>query len=428
LPVALVALFAAASLARADVAVSVAPAAPLMDARLSVSLSGLPPSHRITIVSDTPAQDGLHWRARIERSADARGRIDLGADAMRLFWQAMPAEGPPDADRAFFAIADYAKPVTTRLEVRDGKTLLTVTNVTRRFAPADTGAWPMANGVLYAPNDGRAHPGVLVVGGSDGGLGAPGTAMLLASHGYAALSLAYFGAKGLPQTLERVPMETFAKALAWMRCNSHVDTRFIAIYGESRGTEPALWTAARDAHVNAVVARSPSFALWGGVGADHLPGDAAWTLRGKALPYIPNHITVSFGAGYLWDRLIGRPVRQSDLFDQNIADYGSTATVEIPVERIKAPILLLAGRDDAIWPSYPMALRVMARRRHRVGDELVAYSDVGHPIPYAWLPSGGERSRLKFAVGGTQAGTAMAEADAWPRILAFLTKARDKNE
>ncbi|HEY1632014.1 MAG TPA: acyl-CoA thioesterase/bile acid-CoA:amino acid N-acyltransferase family protein [Rhizomicrobium sp.] len=424
----MLALLAATGLARAGAAFSVTPGAPLVDERLAIALSGLPPSRTITITSDTRAQDGLNWRARIVRVSDANGRIDLGADAMRLFWSPMPAEGPPGADRAFFAIVDYAKPVATRLEARDGRTLLAATSVARGFARADVGMWPMANGVLYAPNDGHAHPGVLVIGGSDGGLGAPGTAMLFASHGYAALSLAYFGAKGLPQTLERVPMETFAKALAWMRCNVHVDTRFLAIYGESRGTEPALWIAARDGHVSAVIARSPSFAFWGGVGADHLPGDAAWTLHGKALPYIPNRITVRFGAGYLWDRLIGTPVRQSDLFLQNIADFGPMDAVAIPVERIRAPILLLAGRDDAIWPSYPMALRLIARRGHRMGDELVAYPAVGHPIPYGWLPSGGERSSLKFAVGGTQAGTAVAEADAWPRLLAFLAKVRDKNE
>jgi hypothetical protein len=38
---------------------------------------------------------------------------------------------------------------------------------------------------LYAPSDGARHPGVLVLGGSDGGQGAPQVAMLLASHGLA---------------------------------------------------------------------------------------------------------------------------------------------------------------------------------------------------------------------------------------------------
>lgn len=430
------ALLAAMALPAQAATIAVSPAAPLADERIHIAISGLAPSRPVTVESDTRAQDGLHWRARAVFAADARGAIDLdtakpvsgsyrGADAMGLFWSALPADGPPGADRAFFAISDFSRPLVTTISVRDGHSV-SRTTVTRRFASAQVTSRVMRNGVLFAPKDGRAHPGVLVIGGSDGGLGAPGTAMLFAAHGYAALSLAYFGSKGLPATLERVPMETFAAALGWMRLQPDIDGRFIAIYGESRGTEPALWAAARDAGVAAVVARSPSFVLWGGISANHMPGDAAWTWRGEPLPYIANHITFGFGAGYLWNRLIGTPVRQSDLFLRNLADHGPTDDVEIPVERIHGPVLLLAGKDDAIWPSHLMAQHIMARLgrfQHPYSDALAAYDGAGHPIPYAYLPAGGERQGLVFAVGGTQAGTARAEADAWPRILAFLHRA-----
>jgi dienelactone hydrolase len=281
-------------------------------------------------------------------------------------------------------------------------------------------------GTLFAPDDGTAHPGIIVLGGSDAGEGARGTAMLLASHGYAALSLAYFGAKGLPGTLERIPMEYFANTVRWMHRRKQVDGRFVAFYGESRGTEPALWTAANVRGVNAVVARSPSFVLWEGVTRSHLPGDAAWTLGGKPLPFIPNRIGVGFAASYIWDAIVGTPVRQADLFNQNLRDYGATGAIAIPVEKIAGPVLLLAGKDDQIWPSAAMAQRLMDRLHrfhHGYADESIAYDDVGHPIPYAYLPAGGERGGLTFAVGGTTAGTARAQADAWPRILAFLDKA-----
>ena len=43
-------------------------------------------------------------------------------------------------------------------------------------------------GTFFAPADGTARPGVLVVGGSDGGL-SEGMAALLASHGFAVLAL-----------------------------------------------------------------------------------------------------------------------------------------------------------------------------------------------------------------------------------------------
>jgi pimeloyl-ACP methyl ester carboxylesterase len=211
-----------------------------------------------------------------------------------------------------------------------------------------------------------------------------------------------------------------------MRRNPAVDPRFVAIYAESRGTEPALYAAATAGGVQAVVARSPSFALWGGVSANHLPGKAAWTVAGKPLPAIPNTLYPDFIATAVGDKLSGRPVRQAPLFLEDLARFGDTARVEIPVEKIAAPLLLLAGQDDQIWPSAMMAQRIEARRRRfgrAAGDQLVIYPGVGHPIPYAYLPVRQHDADGPFAVGGTPEGEARAQADAWPRILRFLTDA-----
>ncbi len=250
--------------------------------------------------------------------------------------------------------------------------------------------------------------------------------MLLASHGFAALSLAYFGEKGLPATLENVPMEYFAKAIQRMHHDPAIDARFIAIYGASRGSEPALTTAATAAGVDAVVARSPSFVLWGGVTANHLPGNAAWTLGAKPLPYVANTLYPDFLLTYLWDKLTGTPVRQTPLFLEDLKRFGNTAPVEIPVENIRGPVMLLAGGDDQIWPSRLMASHILARRRGlHDADQMLTYDDVGHPIPYAYLPTNGRQQELPFAVGGTAEGTARAQADAWPRILKFLKAAAD---
>ena len=111
---------------------------------------------------------------------------------------------------------------------------------------------------------------------------------------------------------------------------------------------------------------------------------------------------------------------------RNLRAFGDTSRAEIPVERIAGPILLLAGKDDQIWLSYPMAQRIMARlkaRGHPYPDALAAYDRVGHPVPYAYIPLAGDRRHARFDVGGTPPGTARAQADAWPRILAFLAAA-----
>ncbi len=84
------------------------------------------------------------------------------------------------------------------------------------------------DGFLCDQGDGRQHPGVMVLGGSEGGVGLPDVAVLLASHGFTTLSLAYFGFKGLPPTLQNIPVEYFGRALEWMRACPETDPTFVA--------------------------------------------------------------------------------------------------------------------------------------------------------------------------------------------------------
>jgi BAAT / Acyl-CoA thioester hydrolase C terminal len=174
---------------------------------------------------------------------------------------------------------------------------------------------------LYQSDQSVPLPGVLVIGGSDGGPGAPGVAP-----------------PGLPPTLENIPLEYFQKALLWMRSQPSIDSRSIAIYAESRGTEAALSTAASDPKVSAVVARSPSFVYWSGITKTHLPGKSAWTLHGRAQPFVTNTLYPDFIMTYLWDRATGIPVRQAPLFLEDLAHAEEPDKISIPVERIYGPV------------------------------------------------------------------------------------------
>ncbi len=73
-------------------------------------------------------------------------------------------------------------------------------------------------GRLFRPDDSSTRrTALLVFGGSEGGLHPTvvDKAALLAAHGYP--TLAYWKAPGLPQELQRIPLEYFKKALAVLR-------------------------------------------------------------------------------------------------------------------------------------------------------------------------------------------------------------------
>lgn len=419
----------------------VAPVRPLLDDRISISISGLPPNRLITIKAKSKAQDQLWWQSAAVFNSGGQGTIDLrtqapvsgsyrGADAMGLFWSMKPDAATKSGDHAFFAVTDWFQPVITEIEADDeGQTLASVV-IERHLAKPGVRCSAIAqdgiDGVLCDPGDDRRHPGVIVLGGSEGGVGMTDAAVLLASHGFTAMSLAYFGAPGLPPTLQNIPVENFGKALEWMRARPETDPQFVAVFGVSRGAEAALEFAATYSEVSAVVARSPSYVRWEGATARQLPGGPIWTWQGKPLTYVPIHIPLWFAAQYVWDSTIGDPIRQTPLFMHDLEVFGDTSRVEIPVENIHGPVLLISGKDDQIWPSSLMAARLMqrlSRHGHPYADHALSYDAAGHSIPLEYLPTAGERQKLKLEIGGTPEGTAAAQADSWPKILRFLVEA-----
>ena len=143
-------------------------------------------------------------------------------------------------------------------------------------------------GEFYVPAKGAPRLGVLVLGGSEGG--EPGGAKLLASHGYAALSLAYFKAPGLPDTLELIPLEYCDRAIAWLEANPSVPRGGIVIEGSSKGAELALLLAARHPDVVGVIATSPSAVVWQGISKSFWPKPvprSSWTVQAQPLPFVP---------------------------------------------------------------------------------------------------------------------------------------------
>lgn len=245
---------------------------------------------------------------------------------------------------------------------------------------------------------------------------------MLASRGYVTLALAYFGARGLPATMQRIPIEYFGKAIQWMLSRPDVESAGVTILGSSRGAEAALLVASVYPEVNGVAAVSSSNVRWEGATARQLPGGPAWTYRGADLPYVRFHIGVSFAARYLWSSVMGRPLSLHPMFVDSLGlAHGDAA--EIAVERIRGPVLLASGSDDRKWPSGSMSARVVDRLRrhhHPYADEHVVYQGAGHWLPCAYEPTTALRGRLGEEIGGTPQATAKVQAQWWPKVLRFL--------
>jgi hypothetical protein len=204
----------------------VAPKEPLMDDGLSIQVSGLPSDRLIAIRAKSEAKDKLWWKREAVFNSGPKGTIDLsaqapvsgscrGIDAMGLFWSMKPERDPIYGSHAFFEILDCFRPVTTQLEATDTGRVLGFVTVERRFAKPGIRCADIKEGgirgFLCDPGDSRRHPGVMLLGGSEGGPGPDDAAALLASRGFTVLSLAYFNAEGPPPMLRRSRLSTSAR-------------------------------------------------------------------------------------------------------------------------------------------------------------------------------------------------------------------------
>ena len=256
------------------------------------------------------------------------------------------------------------------------------------------------HGVLFEPAAPGPHPGVLVLGGSEGGL-PQRSAAWLASHGYAALALAYFRYEDLPAKLEAIPLEYFGQAIAWMMKRPEIAPERIGVMGTSRGGELALQVGSMF-QVKAVVAYVPANVRYPACCGDtSVP--YAWTWTGKPLAFAAPRLARNPAA----------PLRDA----------------AIQVERIEGPILMISGEDDGVWPSSAMANSVMGRLKqnhfahryehlkyphagHRAGHQAIMpewHGQIRHPV-----------SGREVHSGGTPEGNAQSSIDASPKVLDFL--------
>jgi dienelactone hydrolase len=382
----------------------------MADQQATITVAGLQPHQRVTLQADLTDGGSQPWASKADFTADDSGSIDTSkqapekgssysiVSAMGLVWSMKPTGDdthtyrmPRNTEDIHFALMVEGRPVAEA-------------HLQQIFLPTDRHEVRLSgalHGILYLPTTPGPHPGVLVVGGSEGGLPSP-KAIWLVSHGYAALALAYFRFEGLPDELQNIPLEYFGQAIQWMQQRPEIDAKRIAIVGTSRGGELALQLGVMYPQIRAVVAYVPANDRIQACCGSHLY--ASWTWQGMPLPY--THQTTRYG-------------------------IPNDPAAVIPVEHTHGPILLVSGQDDDVWPSEGMT-SVIVRRLEiaRFPYEVVRlnYSHAGHRAGNPFIVptwSHGVRTPVtgqEESFGGTPEGNALSSIDAIPKVLDFLAR------
>lgn len=284
---------------------------------------------------------------------------------------------------------------------------------------------------FYRPPGAGPFPGVVVFGGSEGGLGGGVlTGSGLVRDGFAVLSIAYWGVSGKPSGMSRIPLETFQRAVQRLRALPDVKPNKIAVLGVSRGGEGALLAGASfPTDVQAVVSLVGSGYAWAAPGSSTV---STWTLDGGDVPFIPwpagSNTTITRDGGI--NVTFSAPFFQAGVV--SAADAGLLSRAETRVESINGPVLLLAAGDDGIWPSCLLtdsawnrlvdAGHVAAR-----GDVYRCFAGAGHSINPSrvgfplvdLIDRGTGTSRTGY--GGSAEADDAANRELWVLIRDFLT-------
>ncbi len=358
-----------------------------------VSISGLPAAGLVTVQARATDDQGRPWESAAVFRASAAGTLNLDtavpvsgsyhtADAAGLLWSLHPASSTsPSA-----ALVAFRTGLTVRLSALTGGRVRASATIKRQLpastsASTSTGTETVAQdgfaGTFYAPAAARpGAPAVVVLGGYPADVD-NAVAEGLAMSGYPALAVGYFDQPGLPKCQCSTPLEYFARAVSWLRAQPEGRGRPLVLYGASDGAQAALLIASYLPHlVDAVVACSPTDVIHDAAGGTG-PG---WTLGGKPLQ-----------AGML-----------------------------IPVGKIRVPLLMGDGGQDAVWDSAGSASAIMTEMERTPGHAPVTnlyYPGAGHYYfgMFPHFPFFNDAS-----LGGTQQANALATEQFWPRMLAFL--------
>ncbi len=384
----------------------------LVDQRWMIKFVDLEPFQKVTLHSSTTDERHINWASSIHYVADERGVLDLQDDMTPL-----TTMEPIQNHLPLFYKKSLA-PLTIYLKLYSSQKLLSILQIKQHQCGKNVEIHSLTNdlvGKLFIPEGSGPFPGIIVLGGSSGGLHER-RAALLASHGFAALALAYFKTEGLPERLENIPLEYFENSINFM--NQHSKVRGVSLMGTSRGGELALLLGTLYP-INKIIAYVPSAATYGGVPDETRP---SWTLQGTPLPIAPFPSRAEIAQNIKQEA----PISITPFFLKGMQDQNAFEKALIPVEKITADILLISGEEDAMWPSTHYCNLIMKRLENSsIKREHLSYPHAGHTIQPPYVPT--TRSctfhpvnDALYELGGTPEATAFANEDSWKKILAFL--------
>ncbi|WP_232958981.1 acyl-CoA thioester hydrolase/BAAT C-terminal domain-containing protein [Corynebacterium marambiense] len=363
-----------------------------------IRVSDVSPGGVVRIGVRTTDAAGVAWSSLTEFTADSEGRVDTcsslpgsaewsPANSLGPLWTLRPEHGTP----GYGFSLEPSGAVGLDIRVRStGAALGAGASRTIGRRAREVGA-PTAPGItaarFFVPDDGAPHPGVVLLGGAEGGLPAAAAAEL-ADRGWSTVAWDWF-----PRESGGVDVGDLRAALRVFVDHQLVAGDRVALIGRGRGAELALLLAVGEPDlVGPVVAHSPTDVRTN----DPHAAPSATTYLGDACPVL-DLPAPELGSVFarlrsrLRPALAHRPLELASYYADARREAGNeaVAAARIPVEHIRGPLLVTAGTSDAVWDSETMA-GALAQHAAEAGIDAyaVVYPGAGHGVGWPFTPAG----------------------------------------
>lgn len=237
-------------------------------------------------------------------------------------------------------------------------------------------------GHLAEPDEGADHAVIVIMGGEKSLLPGIKIAERFAEYGFLGLSVSLFGTDGLPQGVDRIPLDMFEPAITYLREKKKVAS--ISTYGMSMGSVFAALIAQYLRGIDNVIMVSPTHVPFEGTLADekHMTGKSIATWHGQEIPYVKPDFSMGGMNKYIYVPEAGRKVmRMWKAYFDAYQNKELEKKTELQLDKTGAKILMIAGTGDEAWPS-DYSVQYLKNYLEKAGYEkqykAVIYPNVSH--------------------------------------------------
>lgn len=403
---------------------------PLVDEVIVVTISGLQAGQKVTVTAEVVERKQQVFASCGQFVADRDGHVSLttapsvggtysGVSGMGLFWSLEPAPGMEKGLR--LVKFNASEPLLFTIKVYEGHVTLadvySSSNIAKLLCTVNIRRWYMAKGVqkihvregrlratLFLPKGQGPFPGVIDMFGRTGSL-FEFRAALLASHGFAAMALAYFQFEDLPKRKEDIGFEYFEEAAEFLSNHPSVVPGGIGVLGFSAGGELALHMGHYIPKVKAIIT------------INGLPFMTESPIKYKGRPMGKKYFDIS-KVGYT----------EEGSYSKNM--WNCPPEEYLPIWETDTHYMVISGEDDmSVDYKQLQMLHDMYPPEKRNLCQLIVYPGAGHNLepPYAPLSRTSylldKKTNTKHFIcwGGRPKEHAHAQEDSWKKILSFFT-------